>query len=139
MRLEPWGEGRTHATRSQALGAAGEQLAYHFLKREGMKVLYRNFKAPGGGEVDLVCRDGESLVFVEVKTRSSEDYGRPVEAVDGEKQRLISRGGLAWLRLLEFPEILFRFDVVEVIAREGEVPSINRIENCFQLPEGVYP
>ncbi len=104
-----------------------------------MKILYRNFRAPGGGEVDIVCRDGDCLVFVEVKTRSSEDFGRPVAAVDEEKQRLVSRGGIAWLRLLGFPDILFRFDVVEVIGKEGGVPSISRIENSFQLPEGAYP
>lgn len=104
-----------------------------------MKILYRNFRAPGGGEVDIVCRDGDCLVFVEVKTRSSGDFGRPAEAVDEEKQKLISRGGIGWLRLLGFPEILFRFDVVEVVASESEMPCVNRIENCFQLPEGVYP
>jgi putative endonuclease len=104
-----------------------------------MNVLYRNFKASGGGEVDIVCRDGDCLVFIEVKTRSSERFGRPADAVDEQKRRLIARGALGWLRLLGFPEVLLRFDVVEVLVPEAGAPTVNRIENCFQLPEGSYP
>src|SRR5262249_20566256 len=80
-------------------GARGEDAACRFLRRNGYKILYRNFKDPRGGEIDLVCRDGEALVFVEVKTRSSDEFGRPMEAVDRQKQLRISKGGLAWLRL----------------------------------------
>ena len=100
-----------------------------------MKVLHRNFRAPKGGEVDIVCRDGDVLVFAEVKTRTTLDYGRPASAVNRGKQRLITRGGLGWLRLLDFPEVNFRFDIVEVVLVEGEVPDINLIRNAFQLPE----
>ena len=133
-------EGAEDEARHIALGRAGEELATHYLRDEGLKVLYRNFRAPNGGEVDIVCRHGEVLVFVEVKTRSSLDYGRPVEAVDREKQRLISRGALGWLRLLGFPDdLLFRFDVVEVIAKEGEVPEIQRLEDVFQMPDEYFP
>lgn len=97
-------------------------------------MLYRNFRAPRGGEVDLVCRDGDTLVFVEVKTRSTEFFGRPVEAVNLEKQRLITRGALAWLRMLDNPEILFRFDVVEVVM-EGGKPNVTLIRNAFGMNE----
>jgi len=68
-----------------------------------------------------------------VKTRTSEDFGRPLEAVDRQKQRQISRGGLAWLRMLDNPEILFRFDVVEVIITEDAKPRLELVRNAFQL------
>jgi len=97
-------------------------------------VLYRNFRAPRGGEVDIVCRERDTLVFVEVKTRSSDAYGSPAEAVNREKQRLITRGALAWLRLLDNPDLIFRFDIVEIVMR-GEVPDFNLIRNAFQLRE----
>ena len=87
--------------------------------RNGYKILYRNFRGRSGGEIDIVCRDRDTLVFVEVKTRTREDFGRPFDAVDRDKQKRIARGGLAWLRLLDDPDILFRFDVVEVIIAEG--------------------
>src|SRR5947208_13267894 len=67
------------------LGARGEKLACTFLRRGGYKILYRNFRARHGGEVDIVCRDRDKLVFVEVKTRTSEDFGRPDEAVNATK------------------------------------------------------
>ncbi len=98
------------------------------------KVLYRRFRGPRGGEVDLVCRDGDMLVFVEVKTRASVVFGWPVEAVNAPKQHLIARGALAWLRLLDNPEIPFRFDVVEVIIEEGPPARLHWIREAFTLP-----
>jgi len=74
-------------------------------------------------------------VFVEVKTRTGEDFGRPIEAIDRDKRKRLSRGGLAWLRLLNDPDILFRFDVVEVIIPEGAEPRIELIQNAFALSE----
>ena len=97
-------------------------------------MLYRNYRAPKGGEVDLVCRDGDTLVFAEVKTRSSEAFGTPAEAVTRSKQHLIARGALAWLRLLGNPDIPFRFDIIE-IRMTGKKPEINVIRNAFTLPE----
>lgn len=98
-------------------------------------MLYRNFRAPHGGEVDLVCRDkrAKTLVFLEVKTRRTLDFGQPNEAVDRAKQQLIARGALAWLKLLDHPDILFRFDIAEVIF-EGREPLVNVIQNAFVLP-----
>jgi putative endonuclease len=72
-------------------------------------------------------------VFVEVKTRSGENFGRPIEAVDREKRKRISRGALAWLRMLDNPDILFRFDVVEVIMAGNEKPRVEVIRNAFSL------
>src|SRR5216117_3655283 len=67
-------------------GARGEKLACRYLKRSGYKILLRNFRGRSGGEIDIVCRDNDTLVFVEVKTRAREDFGRPFEAVNREKQ-----------------------------------------------------
>jgi len=74
-------------------------------------------------------------VFVEVKTRTREDFGRPLDAVDRDKRKRVSRGGLAWLRLLGDPDILFRFDVVEVIIAEGAEPRVELTQNAFSLPD----
>ena len=97
-------------------------------------MLYRNFRAPHGGEVDLVCRDGDTLVFVEVKTRRTSEFGEPAEAVTPSKQELIARGALAWLKLLGNPDVLFRFDIVEVRI-QGRLSDLSVIRNAFPLPE----
>src|SRR5216683_2877474 len=78
---------------------------------------------------------GEKLVFVEVKTRTSEDFGRPIEAIRRSQRQRISLGGLAWLRLLDNPDILFRFDVVEVVIAPEAAPRLELIRNAFQLPD----
>ena len=114
----------------------GERLAKGYLRGQRYKILYGNFRAPHGGEVDLVCRDRACgvLAFVEVKTRHSNAYGAPGEAVTLAKQRLIARGALEWLRMLDNPDILFRFDIVEILIEEGE-PQFNLIKDAFKLPE----
>ena len=115
------------------LGTRGENLACRFLKKNGYKILYRNFRGRTGGEIDVVCRDRDTLVFVEVKTRTREDFGRPLAAVNRDKRNRISRGGLAWLRLLDDPDILFRFDVVEVVIAKGAEPRLEILRNAFSL------
>jgi putative endonuclease len=116
------------------LGRRGEQLAARWLKLEGgCKILYRNFKPPDGGEVDLVCRHDDVLVFAEVKTRTSDLFGRPAAAVTADKRELIIRGAREWLRLLDNPQIVFRFDIVEVRLGEGAVPDINWLQGAFNI------
>src|SRR2546423_5431237 len=88
------------------LGTRGENLACRFLKKHGYKILYRNFRGRTGGEIDVVCRDRDTLVFVEVKTRTREDFGRPLDAVNREKRNRIARGGLAWRRVRDDVDIL---------------------------------
>jgi putative endonuclease len=121
----------------QWLGREGERLALGYLRRNRYKILYRNFRAPKGGEVDIVCRDKtcDTLVFVEVKTRRTLAFGAPSEAVTRAKQKLIARGALAWLQLLHNPEILFRFDIVEIVIADGP-PEFNLLRDAFKLPEG---
>jgi putative endonuclease len=115
----------------------GERLAAKHLRRNGCRILRKNFRYRGSGEVDIVCRDKRSgeLVFVEVKTRRSLDFGAPSHAVDDAKRDLIARGALAWLRLLDWPDLRFRFDIVEVVIPLTGKPELNVVENAFPLPE----
>lgn len=133
----PWRKPAANVPDHIAFGQWGEHIAAQFLRRQKFRILYRNFRAPGGGEVDIVCRDKpeNTLVFVEVKTRATEERGRPADAVDYDKQRLIARGAMAWLQLLNFPDIYFRFDIVEILAANRQNPEINLIRNAFPLPE----
>ena len=110
--------------------------AAKFLRRNGYKILLRNFRS-GKAEVDIVARHKDWLVFVEVKTRKTEEFGAPSEAVDREKQRNLSKAALDYLRRLGYPRILFRFDVVEVVQRKGirRPDDIRIIENAFDLAE----
>jgi putative endonuclease len=120
-----------------ALGRRGEEAAAKRVRRLGWKVLYRNFRAPDGGEVDLICRDGQTLVFAEVKTRSRvSELSRPADNVTPEKERLIARGALAWLRMLGDPDIEFRFDIVEVILGDDDAAEVTVNEAAFSLPKG---
>jgi putative endonuclease len=119
---------------AQELGRMGEKLAARFLRNAGYKILLRNFRPAKGGEVDLVCRvrGRKELVFVEVKTRSSETYGAPADAVDWEKQRRIVLAARVWMSLLETEQarrlrpvktnedgVIVRFDVIEVLHKGG--------------------
>lgn len=135
--LNRWRKRSTPLPDHLLLGRWGERQAERHLRRHHYRILHRNFRAPGGGEVDLVCRDKteDTLVFVEVKTRTATDYGRPADAVDYDKQRLVAKGAMAWLRLLNFPDIRFRFDIVEVVATSRDNPDITLIRNAFPLPE----
>lgn len=109
----------------------GERIARAWLRANGAKVLYTNFRAPRGGEVDIVAREGRLLLFTEVKTRRAGSPGRPLDAVDREKEKLIERGANEWLRLLGTREIPWRFDVIEVILADREKPRVHRVENAF--------
>jgi|SRR5438874_6513287 len=131
-----WRRHFQHSRRSPAhlrLGTRGEKLACSFLRRQGYKILYRNFRGRRGGEVDIVCRDDDTLVFVEVKARTGQDFGRPADAINRAKRKLISRGALAWLQLLDNPDILVRFDVVEIVLGQDGEPHIELVRDAFQL------
>jgi len=122
------------------LGRLGEKLAAKHLSRNGYKVIYRNFRPRGGGEVDIVCRDktADTLAFVEVKTRSSNEFADPASAVNREKRELIARGARAWLHMLDNPDIFFRFDIVEVLMVPEEKPEINVIKSAFTMPKPFH-
>jgi len=115
-------------------GLWGERQAERFLKEKGYKILGRRVRVGQRDELDLVARDGEVLVFVEVKTRKTEMFGAPVSAVDREKRRTLSRAAARYLQRLKYPRICFRFDVVEVIGEEdGDEVQVRHIENAFPL------
>src|ERR1043166_1478100 len=123
-------------TAKMALGERGEKFAARYLRRHGYKILVKRFKTRSG-EIDIVCRHKDWLVFVEVKTRKSMEFGAPSEAVDREKQRHMSRVALDYLRLLNNPRVHFRFDIVEVVMRDGarKPADIRLIQNAFDLSE----
>jgi len=113
-------------------GELGERAAKKFLRQQGLKFLTANFRSERG-EIDLIFRDDDCLVFVEVKTRSSEDWTRPAAAVDSRKRRLLSQCALDYLKLLKNPEIKIRFDIVEVLLADGKVREVRHLPNTFAL------
>jgi putative endonuclease len=113
-------------------GRRGERAARKYLRQHGLKFLTANFRSRRG-EIDLVFRDGDCLVFVEVKTRSDESWVRPAAAVDARKRRLLSKTALDYLRLLKCPPVRVRFDIVEVLLSEGAVWEIRHLPNTFSL------
>lgn len=116
-----------------AAGLWGEREAERLLVQKGYVVLSRRFRVSARDELDLVARHGDILVFVEVKTRQSESFGRPLEAVDRRKRHVLSRAAVRYLQRLKVP-VTFRFDVIEVVGAEGSgTPVIRHIENAFSL------
>ena len=113
-------------------GALGEQAAKAYLQKLGLKFLTANFRSRRG-EIDLVFRDQDCLVFIEVKTRSSEEWVRPAAAVNARKRRLLSQCGLDYLKLLKNPQVKIRFDVVEVLLNDGAVRQVRHLPATFHL------
>jgi putative endonuclease len=113
-------------------GKLGERAAKKYLQRQGMKFLTANFRTPRG-EIDLIFRDGDCLVFIEVKTRSSEEWTRPASAVNAERRRRLTRAALDYLRLLRNPPVKVRFDIVEVLLQNGAVREVRQLPNTFAM------
>jgi len=113
-------------------GRLGEQAARNYLRRQGLKFLTANFRSDRG-EIDLIFRDGDCLAFVEVKSRSSEDWTRPAAAVDAERRRRLSHCALDYLRRLRNPQVKIRFDIVEVLLEDGAVREVRHLPNTFAL------
>jgi putative endonuclease len=113
-------------------GVLGERAARRHLQRNGLKFLTANFRS-ARGEMDLIFREADCLVFVEVKTRSSEEWTRPAAAVDAERRRRLTRTALDYLRLLRNPPVKIRFDIVEVLLRESKVHEVRHLPNTFPM------
>src|SRR5258708_3526792 len=113
-------------------GELGERAAKKHLKRQGLKFLTANFRS-ARGEIDLIFRDQDCLVFVEVKTRSSEEWVRPAAAVNAERRRRLTRTALDYLRLLKNPQVKIRFDIVEVLLQAGVVHEVRHLPNSFPM------
>jgi putative endonuclease len=117
--------------RPKSLGKRGENAAAAFLKRQGCRIVERGYDSPLG-EIDLIAIDDRTIVFVEVKTRTSDASGHPSEAIDATKQRRMTQAALAYLkakRLLQNPA---RFDVVAITWPANErQPTIEHYKNAF--------
>ncbi len=116
---------------NRVLGDRGERAAAAYLRKRGMRIIVRNYKG-AGGEIDLIARDGDTLVFIEVKTRQA---GTPAEAVTPEKQKRITRAALAFLKKHDLLNagVPSRFDVVAVVWPEADrQPRIEHFPNAFE-------
>lgn len=129
----PFGRGRS------TLGRRGERMASRALRKRGMKILARNYRCPRG-EIDLIALDrstrrewdAETIVFVEVKTRTSDRYTSPAGAVDAEKQRRLRRAADYYLASRPTDEYAVRFDIVSIVAAPGERPRIEHLPGAFR-------
>ena len=123
------------------LGKAGEAIACKYLKRLGYVIIARNYSTRIG-EIDIIAKDGDTLVFVEVKTRRSDAYGRPEEAINAKKKRKLSRLAQLYIKNKNLYNKKARFDVVAILI--GNDPafkngfgkrSIRLIKNAFYVKE----
>ena len=132
---------RKAVTGRAADGARGEQAAADFLKtRHGFSVVVRNWRNPRDlrDEIDLVCRDGKVLVFVEVKARAEGALVSGYQAVDERKKRALRRAVHAYLGQLTHPPRSFRFDVADVTLSSRLPPQVLHYENVPLFPKGYY-
>ena len=115
-------------------GRWGEQQAVRFLKAGKCKVIGERVRVGKHDELDIIAESNGVLLFVEVKTRKNEKYGRPFSAVNREKQKRISRAAVTYLKKKNIKPEYIRFDVIEVIGNPSDQsPEIRHIENAFQL------
>ncbi|MBR1982587.1 MAG: YraN family protein [Akkermansia sp.] len=128
----PWAEGQL--PRSGYQGEYSELVAASWLRAQGYKILRRRLRLGAGGELDLVCRKGDLLVFVEVKSALHAESGRPARRVNQHKRTLLRRAAGLWLRRLG-QNVPTRMDVVEVLLPPGRKPEVNHLPGAFSLTE----
>ena len=117
------------AVLNRLLGERGERAAARHLKRQGMRILLRGYRTERG-EIDLIARDGDTLVFVEVKARRQ---GVPAEAVTSEKQRRLTNVALQFMRKYGVLEVRSRFDVVAIVWPDDRArPQVEHFRNAFE-------
>jgi putative endonuclease len=127
-RLREW---LSRRFRNKSLGDRGEEAAARFLKGLGYRILARGLDLPLG-ELDIIAVDGRTVVFVEVKTRSSDDAGRPADAIDPNKERRMTQAALAYLKSNRLLQYAARFDVVAITWPKGaHRPEIEHYKNAF--------
>ncbi len=119
--------------RLTSLGRQSEALAAAYLRSQGYEILETNYRGRRG-EIDIVARYQQIIIFVEVKGRRSLNYGLPEESITPEKRRRLSQTALEWLKRNKGLEALVRFDVVTIVW-EDHGPRINHIQNAFQVSE----
>ena len=117
--------------RDKAAGRRGEDLAHRFLRKQGYIIMARNYRlSSGDAEADLIARDGEALGIVEVKTRATDEYGPPEQAVNPEKRRHLMRVAREYARKTDTPWEQVRFDIVSIVLREP--PEITLLRAAFR-------
>jgi len=115
------------------LGTKGEKRAAKFLKRKGYKIIQRNYRCKLG-EIDIIARQSDTIVFVEVKTRQTKDFGAPQDAITAAKKNHISKVALCYIKDKNLMGQSCRFDVVAVdFSPQSRKPKIDHIENAFEL------
>lgn len=114
------------------LGDRGEALAAQFLEGGGWRILGRNFRV-GRKEVDLVARRGEVVAFIEVKTRSGDVFGHPLEAITARKRREIEQVANTWIQRYGEADDAYRFDAVAVVISPGSAPEIEHLEDAWGI------
>ena len=120
------------AATTGAIGRRGEEMAIEHLKKLRYCILERNYRT-SFGEVDIIARDKDTVVFVEVKTRQTTRFGTPFEAVDVRKQRQVSRVAQEYLQTHGATDVLARFDVVAVrVDRDNRLITIDHLQNAFE-------
>jgi len=125
-----------HSTPEQAHGRRGEDLAQRYLRRRGLTIVARNFhQRAGRGELDLVAWDRQTLVFVEVKTRASAEFGDPGRAVGPDKERDLRRAAGEYLRRSGAAMEQARFDLVNIVLTDP--PEIEWIKDAFPVSRTV--
>ncbi len=117
---------------SRELADRGENTAARFLQSLGYKIIARNVRLEVG-EIDIVARDGRTLVFVEVKTRSSDDDASPESAVDADKQHQVTKAAKVYLSRYGTPRPPARFDVVAIVWPPGRKPRITHHQNAYEV------
>ncbi len=118
--------------KKKVIGKVGEQLATAYLKQNGFHIIERNYRQKWG-EIDIIARDKKTIVFVEVKTRKSNRFGSPFEAVTTRKQQQIARTAHDYLCRNNLFNKSARFDVIGIILSRDDKPSIELIQNAFSL------
>ena len=116
----------------QILGDKGEKQAARYLKKKGYKIVTSNYKCQYG-EIDLIARDADILIFIEVKTRTSCDFGGPAAAVDFRKQKQISKVAHHYLVTHHNDDVDARFDVISILSPNGKKTEIEHIINAFDF------
>lgn len=133
------GRWRRVSAATGGIGAAGERDAAAFLReRRQFTILRRNWRH-GRDEIDLVCRDGEALVFVEVKTRAAHSLVAGYHAVDRRKKKALLRACRAYIAQLAEKPRTIRFDIVEVEHVDGVRTALRHFENVPLFPKGFRP
>lgn len=117
--------------KTSALGSEGEEVAVRFLKKKGYDIIARNYKTPIG-EIDIIARDGDTIVFVEVKTRTNDIFGYPFEAVNQNKRRKLKNLALLYLKK-QRKEFHVRFDVISIFRGQDNHKELEHIIDAFEV------